>query len=331
MLSTSEFAKRVLIVLAMAAGLLLLWQVAAVLLLAFGGIVLAVIIRTAGAAIARLLPIPVRWASLLGVLLVLVGAVVLALLLGDEVAGQMGELARRLPEAIETAKAWLEGKALGRALLSTLSSAASAEGVSAGKALVAASSTFSVLSDVVVVLLVALYLSFSPGTYFRGLLVLVPQTRRGDAEAALDTAGQALHGWLLGTLVSMVSVGLLVAAGLWLVGVPMPLGLGLIAGLLEFVPVLGPFAAAVPGVLLAFAAGPREALLAAAVYFVVQQLEGGLIMPLAQKWSVQLPPALGLLALMVFGVLFGIPGLLLATPLTVVLMALVKRFYVDRR
>lgn len=328
--SYGRFARYVLIVFAIGVLLLALWQVARVLLLGFGGVLFAVAIRAGGSALARRLPVSARWGSVIVVLALVAGLALVAMLLGDEVARQVADLQQQLPGAIARARQSLQSTEIGRTVLSFMSGATT-EGLSAATAFRAASATFGVLTDMAIVLLLALYLSFSPRTYLQATVGLAPVRYQADVRDALHDTGHALHRWLLGQFVSMTSVGLLTGVGLWLVGVPNAAILGLVAGLLEFVPILGPFVAAVPGVLLALAQGPTTALYAALVYFVVQQLEGSLIMPLAQKWAVELPPALGLLAVVLFGVLFGIPGVLFATPLTVVVMVLVRRFYLDRR
>jgi predicted PurR-regulated permease PerM len=325
-----RFARYVLIVFAIGVALLALWQVARVLLLGFGGVLFAVAIRAGGSALARHLPIPARWASLLVVLALAAALTLLTMVLGDEVARQIIDLQQRLPGAIARARESLQDSELGRTALSFMSGAAT-EGFSAATAFRAASATFGVLTDMAIVILLALYLSFSPRTYMHATVELAPPRYQAQVRGALLDTGHALHRWLLGQFVSMTSVGLLTGFGLWLVGVPNAAILGLVAGLLEFVPILGPLVAAVPGIVLALAQGPTTALYAALVYLVVQQLEGSLIMPLAQKWAVELPPALGLLTVVLFGVLFGIPGVLFATPLTVVIMVLVRRFYLERR
>lgn len=328
--SYGRFARYVIIVFAIGVALLALWQVARVLLLGFGAVLFAVAIRAGGSLLARYLPIPVRWGSLIVVLVVAAGLALLTMALGDEVARQLVDLQQRLPGAIARAREALQRSEIGRAVLSFMSGAGT-EGLSAATALRAASATFGVLTDMLIVLLLALYLSFSPRTYLRATVELAPLRYQAEVRDALHDSGHALRRWLLGQFMSMTSVGVLTGLGLWIVGVPNAAILGLVAGLLEFVPILGPFIAAVPGVLLALAQGPTTALYAAAVYFIVQQLEGSLIMPLAQNWAVELPPALGLLTIVLFGVLFGIPGVLFATPLTVVIMVLVRRFYLDRR
>jgi predicted PurR-regulated permease PerM len=149
-------------------------------------------------------------------------------------------------------------------------------------------------------------------------------------DRALEDAVSKLRRWLLGQLVSMVVVGVATAIGLWMVGVPMPFALGMLSGLLDFVPVIGPLAAAVPGVLVAFPQGPDVALWAVVVYLVVQFCEGHFIVPLVQRWAVSLPPAVGLLGAVVFGLLFGLIGVLFAMPLLVVVVSLVEDLYVRR-
>lgn len=322
-MNTPQFVQRTLIVLALIVLLLALWKLAGLLLLVFGAVIFAIVIRAGGDLLAAHSPVTPRWGSLIVVLLVLGLLVGLGFVFGGDIAKQLAEVRESLPKALENAREWLRGNEFGRSLLATMNSGS----VSAADAFRTTSATFGVFADLLLLLLLALYLAFHPGRYRDGVIALVPDAHQSTADDALRTSGNALRGWLLGQLVSMVAVGTLTGIGLWIAGVPLALILGLIAGLLNFVPVIGPLAAAVPGILLAFAVGPTTAAYAALVYFIVQQLEGAVIMPMAQRWSVDLPPALGLISIVVFGVLFGIPGILFATPLTVVLMALVKHFY----
>lgn len=328
--SRREFAWRAVILLLLAASLFLLWRLAPVVLLSFGGLVLAVVVRLAADALSRVLPLPPRWAAVLVMVLAALLLAAATYFFGNEVADQLAELRRRLPEALARFGDWLEQWTGGGKALSQLGGDLGRY-LSLNRLVNAASATVWLVTDLLVIAFVAMYVSFNPLLYRRGLLALVPAGSRESVGEGLTAAYRALRGWLRGQLVSMASVAVLTWLGLWLAGVPLPVALGLIAGLFEFVPVLGPFAAAVPGVLLAFTAGPMTALYAVAVYLVVQQVEGNLIMPLAQKWAVRLPPALGVVAVVALGLLFGLPGVLFATPLTVVLLALVRRLYLDRR
>lgn len=327
LLTTAEFAKRAFIVFAIGGAFLAAWQIAPLLLIGFGGVILAVLVRSGARVIARYLPIPTRWASLL-VIATLVALVALSWrLTGGELVEQFQELSKRLPGALDQARQWLESNQLTADIGSPgdfLDSGSLATSV-----LAAATMTAEVLFDIGIILLVALYLCINPGLYVRGSVRLIPAHLRHEVRSALDTAEQALHSWLLGQLIAMAAVGALTGLGLWALDIPLAFILALVAAILEFVPIIGPFIAAVPAVLIGFTQSPTDALYVAILYFGVQQLEGAIIMPMAQRWAVHLPPLLGLLSIAVFGVLFGIRGMLFATPLTVIAMVLVNRFYVE--
>jgi predicted PurR-regulated permease PerM len=126
----------------------------------------------------------------------------------------------------------------------------------------------------------------------------------------------------------MVVVGALIGIGLWILGMPSALALGLLAGMLEFIPFAGPILAAIPAILLALAVSPEMALWVALLYTAVQQFEGNVLTPLVQQYAVDLPGVVLLFSLIGFGTLFGTLGVILAAPLAVVTMVLVKRLYV---
>lgn len=107
----------------------------------------------------------------------------------------------------------------------------------------------------------------------------------------------------------------------------MPLALGLLAGLLDFIPFIGPIIEAVPVLLVAFTAGPQMVLWVALLYFAVQQVEGNVLVPLIQKRAVSLPPALTVVSAVGMGVLFGFAGMVFATPLLVAIMVVVRMVY----
>src|SRR5690606_31140039 len=108
------------------------------------------------------------------------------------------------------------------------------------------------LAEALLILFAGIYIAASPGLYLDGTVRLVPPGQLERVRDALVDSGQALRRWFLGQLVSMVSVGILTGLGLWAVGAPRPLALGILAGLSEFIPVIGPVLAAVPGILVAF-------------------------------------------------------------------------------
>lgn len=132
--------------------------------------------------------------------------------------------------------------------------------------------------------------------------------------------------WLLGRALGMTFVGMLTAIGLFMLDVP--LALGLIAGLLDFIPNIGPLLAAAPALLIALMESPSLALYVAALYLAVQALEGYLIVPLIEQKVVRVAPALNVIGQILLAVMFGFLGLLLATPLIVMLMVLVQELYI---
>ena len=147
----------------------------------------------------------------------------------------------------------------------------------------------------------------------------------------LEEAGSTLQRWLLAQLVSMGIVGLLTTLGLWLLGVPLALTLGILAALSEFIPNFGPILSAVPAVLLALVDSPRLALWVVVLYAGIQAAESYLITPLVQQRLASLPPVLVIVSQLLGGILFGFLGFALATPLLAVAMVLIKRLYVEDR
>ncbi len=194
----------------------------------------------------------------------------------------------------------------------------------------AASRLFDVLATALVVLFLAIYLTANPGIHIRGIVLLFPEDQRSDVQDALHVTGRALWLWLRAQFASMVIVGVLTWLGLQILGIPLATLLGLLTGLLEFVPLVGPVVSAVPAILMGFVKGPTYALYVALLYMGIQAVESNLITPLVQERGVSLPPSLTLLAAVIFGILFGFLGIIVATPLMVVVFVLVKLLYVER-
>lgn len=145
---------------------------------------------------------------------------------------------------------------------------------------------------------------------------------------ALGDVGEGLNGWMKGQVVSSIVVASLTSAGLAALGVPSAAGLGVIAGLLDVVPMIGPVISGVPAVLLAFTQSPATALWTVVLFLVVQQLQGNFLQPMIQKQAVDVPPAVLLFTVVAAGTLSGFIGVLLAAPLTIAVFVLVKRIYV---
>jgi predicted PurR-regulated permease PerM len=158
---------------------------------------------------------------------------------------------------------------------------------------------------------------------------MIPTAARERTAETLDAITVSLKNWLKGQALGMLFVGVGTGLGLWLVGVPAAWAIGLVAGLAEFVPYLGVLLAGIPAVVLAFGQGTDTGLWTIGVLIAVQQLQGNLVMPLLQNKMVDLPPAVTIFGIIAAGILFGVPGVLLATPLTIVVLVLIRRLYLD--
>lgn len=191
------------------------------------------------------------------------------------------------------------------------------------------STTLGALANVVIILFIGLFLAVEPRLYTDGLIRLVPIGRRARAREVLYAVGDVLQWWLVGKVVAMLVIGVLTALGLWLLGVELALTLGLIAALLTFIPNIGPVLALVPAVLLALLHSPTQALYVVLLYLAIQTVESYVLTPLVQRRTVSLPPALTISAQVALGVLLGGLGLVLATPLTVALLVLIQRLYIE--
>ena len=322
------FARYVLVALALLALVLFATKIAGVLLLVFAGIVLAVAIRAAARPLARRTRLSDTWSVALvsaAIAVVLIGGFYL---FGRQVASQASELFAAVQAAWEKIQAHVANMPMGNWVIESVQSTSGDDAMA--KVAKGTFTAFGAIGDAILVAFLALYLAADPATYRNGALMLLPKAARPSVGEALDAAGDALRKWLLGQLGAMLFVGVLTALGLWIAGVPLAIPLGILSGVLDFVPVVGPLVAAIPGVLIAFAQGPQVAIYALFVYIAVQFIEGHVVIPLAQKWAVSMPPALALVAIVTFGVVFGLPGVLFALPLAVVTMVMVQKLYVER-
>lgn len=325
--------KRTLIVVAVGAAVLVLllaaWQVAQILLLIFASLLLAIFLRALAAFIHRHTPLSMGW-SLAAVVTALLGACVLiGVLYGPAIVDGFYQLFRQMPAALDRIRTAVGHYAWGPAFLDSLSRAGSSltNPQQISKIAGIFSTAFGALGSVLVVLVLGIYFAAEPKTYIEGMARLFPQERREQVDEAFQHIGQALRWWLIGRIIAMAAVGVATGIGLAILGVPFAFILALLNAVLDFIPNVGPFIAAVPAVLVGLSQDGMTALYVAVLYFVVQSLEGFLLMPLIQQRVVAMAPALLLVAQLVAGAGFGILGLLLAPALAVVAMVLVQMFY----
>lgn len=338
------YVQRVLTAVACAAGgiavLLFCWYGRSVLLLAFAGVLLAVFLRTVASWIAEHTPLGVRSAVGVAVVLFVAPIVVAFWLRGPAIAQEVGQLREGVPAAAKQVRVWLDRNPLGRQIVAQLPGAdaagASAPGggalqprTVAAEAGNVASGLVGVAIDAIVLLVVGLGLAIQPEPYVNGVIRLVPLRKRDSARQVLEELRHALARWLMGVAVAMVIMGVTTGVGLALLHVPLAFTLGLIAGVFEFVPYVGPVAAGIPSLLLAFTQGPEHALYVLFLFAGLHLFEGYILQPYIAYKTVWLPPALTILAQVVLGLFGGILGVAVAAPLTAVVMVLVKRLYVE--
>jgi len=346
---------------------LLVWQLSHILLLVFGAILLALILSTAAEPFERYARLPPRLAVLAALVSIIALMTLGGWIFGREISSQVSDLADRLPEAWEAARGQLAALPFGPEVVERLDgfiervsqggggdagqpqpdAGEGAPGVApappAADGSLLSGEVFSnvgafaglvasVLGEVLLVFFAGIFLALNPQSYRAGVVRLFE--KRSDSLAdivgkAFDVAGKGLRRWLLGQLAAMAAIGVITGLGAWAIGLPSPLALGMIAGALEFVPIIGPVVATIPALLLAATMGPEMMLWTLLLYIAIQQVEGNLVMPLVQKRMVSLPPVIALFSILIFAALFGPLGVLLATPLAVLVFVLIKGVYLD--
>jgi predicted PurR-regulated permease PerM len=330
--ANDSFVRRTIIVVGIAAAAVLLvlavWVASSMLLLIFGGILLAVLLRGLADQLSALLRIRERW-SVWIVISAFAGLLVVgAWQLSAEIAGQFDELGKSLTAIWEQVRSQLEKYAWGREALSVFGSQETTdERASAIGSIVAA--VLGGISGLLLSLMLGIYIAADPTLYRSGFLRLVPMRFRNHTAAILDELHDTLRSWLMGTALIMVIVGTMTALGLWLLGIPNALALGLLAFALEFIPYIGPILSAIPAVLVAATIGSQEVLFVLLLYWAIQSLEGYVVSPLVHQKSEHIPPMLTISAQVVLGTVLGVLGIIFATPLMACALVLTQRLYVE--
>jgi predicted PurR-regulated permease PerM len=331
-----DTAQRALVYVAIAVAvviaLVLIWYAIDVVLLAFVGILLAILLRAPADWLSERTGMREGWA------LALVGAVVLALLVGvgvlfgRGVAAQALQLVDRIPEIVQTLRERLEEGEFGRRVVQVAEASglfSGGEGQFLGRGLGLLGSTFGAVANLIIVVFFAAFMAAQPRPYIDGFLLLVARKKRERLREVLYEIGHVLRRWIVGQSLLALCVGLLVGIGLLLLGAPFAVALALLAGLMEFIPYIGPFVAAVPAILVGFAESPQLALWIALLFLAVQSIESYVLAPLVQHRAVYLPPAVILFAQVLMGVIVGGLGVAVATPLAAAAMVAISMLYVE--
>ncbi len=327
----------VFIVLLSVSVLLIVWWARHVLLLMFLSILMAIGLRTVGDWIGQRTPLSDGGALIVVLILLVLLLVAGSLALGQQVAIQLDQLIAQLPIGAAQLQSQLEQFEWGRLFLNQL-----ANGVNWNELMMNVdrqaiffqvtgtfSETLNIIATITIILFIAIYLALEPKTYVRGMIRLVPKSRRPRAAAVLNEMGEILQKWLLSRLVSVVVVSVITTLGLLALNMPLPLVLGLIAGLFSFVPTFGPIFAIIPALLVAVLQNPWEAFYVFILYTIVQQIDGYFLTPYIQRVTVSLPPALTVTWQLILSLFTGFLGLLLAAPLMAIGSVAVRMLYVE--
>lgn len=322
----AEFVRKTLIVLGLVLFTLLLWKLSDVLLLAFGAILIALILHSLAEVLVKYVRIPERWSLTAATLIIFILFVGLIALFGTQIRAQFSNVVERLPFVIDNFTKNLGFGTVSDDIGEMLNNLPT-DGLASRIAGIGGA-VMSGLADFLLVVIAGIYIAASPRLYKQGFVKLFPMRHHERVETSLDASGQALKLWVASQLIAMACVAVLSTLAFWLIGLPSPYALGLIAGLADFIPFLGPILGALPAVLFAFSIDGETALWTIVAVVAIQQIEGNVIFPLVARSAISIPPALALFAILVASILFGTLGLVFGFPLAVVTYVLVKKLYV---
>ncbi len=331
----NTYAKRVLIAAMVVSlvilGILFLAKAFKVLLLIFAATLLSIFFRGIARWLDHRTPWNMQWNLLVAVLgtLMIAGGGIWAL--SPSIAEQVSKLSQKVPQTIEETQKELEKKEWGKKVVNYIQRQDLLKQTQgqAQKFFSAVFGIFGVIGDLYVILFMGLLIMANPRPYVQGFIYLIPKSGRERTAEVIDTLDHALRNWLAGKLLSMLIVTIFTWIGLWIVGIPLSLVLGLTAGLFAFVPNFGPLAALGLGLIVAASQGASAMLWTAIIYQGVQFVESNFLTPYIQQRMISLPMAMVLIAQLVLGVFSGALGLILATPVFAVLMVSIKMLYVE--
>jgi predicted PurR-regulated permease PerM len=274
-----------------------------------------------------------RWAKLpQSVALILSGLLTAAVvggagyLFSTQISGEFNDVMQRADSAVTQITKQLQASPNGNFILQHI------QGGSGFSLAGLLSSVFTIslrfLEAAIVMVIGGFYLAAQPQLYHYGLAKLFPRRLRKEANETIYDIGLALRLWLIADIIQMVLIGSLSTFAVWMIGLPSPLALGVIAGLAEFVPYVGPIVAAVPAVLVAITQGTNAVLWTVMAYVMIHQLEGNLIAPLIQRRLTFIPPAVMLLAIVIILFVFGGFSVIFAGPIAVIIFVAVNKLYV---
>ncbi len=316
--------KRATVWLGLASAIALVVLLVQPLLIIFGGLVFASMLDGGVRLLGRVLPIGRAWRLAIVVVLTILFVVGTFYLTGVQLAAQIEQLRATLTVQATRLIEWASTTGImpGKADLNGLIQQALG---SFGKITSYLGSAFGALASLIMVLVIGLFIAMEPRIYDRGLQWMVPRDLRGEFAITIEQMATTMRRLLAGRLFGMALEGVMTGIALAVAGVPMALVLGIITGILAFIPNIGAITSGVLMVAVGFSAGTHTGLLAIAIYFFIQTFDGYVVIPMVARRTVDLPPALTLSAQILAGTLFGVLGLTLADPLTAMIKVALER------
>lgn len=322
----ARFIRRVLMLLVIAALAAALLRAGNLLILAFGSMLGAIVIHAIADLFHDYLRVPRKGALALGMATTLAVLGFLGWLFGVAFREQVNLLIERTPAILNQFGEWLSRSAVGAKLVDAVEAAyAGSQAAHDISGLMRGAGEIAL--NALLLLVGALFFAADPEVYERGALLLVPPRHRPAFEDALFDVASTLRLWLRAQLIQMTTMGVAVGIGLWLAGVPSAAALGLLAGLSEFIPYVGPTAAMLPALGLAATKGTGPIVGTLVTYALVRLVQSNFITPFVTNRVVSIPPAVTLFVIIGIGYVFGLFGLFFSAALLVVIFTLVRSLY----
>jgi len=303
-----------------------------IFLMLFYGVLVAVLFSGLGFLVKSKINVSYRSAVTIAILALFVLSLLGGWFMGRQAIKEFSEMIKKLPKAEQTIHEELKKHEWGKSLLHLSSERKKIFSLRGGmlKNLTGLfSETLGQAISVAIILVIGIYMSLTPKLYLKGAIKLIPMKKREKARETFNAIGRALRLWLVGRFITMLGVGLLTGVGFFIAGMPNTLSLALLAGLLSFVPFLGPIAAAVPAVLVAVFHNVYLLIPVGIIFVIVHMFEGYIVTPLIQQRTVDLPPVVLIMAQILVGLFLGISGILIATPLTITVIVIIQKAYIE--
>lgn len=322
----ARFIRRLFLTLGVIAFAATLYLTGNLLILAFGSVLGAIVIHAIAEVYADRLRLPSRAALGLAIATILAMIGLLGWLFGVEFRTQVNVLVTRLPEILDQLGDEMAQSPVGAKVVDAMRAAFAGSRIAQDiGGLAQGAGQFAL--NALLVLVGAIFFAIDPKVYERGFLLLMPPSKRAAVEDALSDTASTLRLWLRAQLIQMTTMGVLVGLGLWWVGVPSAPALGLLTGLSEFIPYVGPLAAMIPALGLAATQSVSHVLWTVGVFAVVRVVQTNFITPYVTSRVIAIPPAVALFAILAIGAVFGLFGLFFSAAILVVIYTLIRSLY----